>query len=287
MTWVYMLIIIALTTGIWPVGRWAMSNDGQGKVLGFWISITAALASGVFLLAQGALVWIPEVWLAGGLLGIAYSVGFCVLIMGSMKMGPMSVATPMNNLAMVWGVLYSIFWLHAATPNLGTFFGIASVCVAMFLLVVSGWKGMVLTGAPNRKWLAMVLGGSAFSGLSFMAQTYVGIRHPNHGLLFGFVGFLASAVILAPFMPGLFRRSARTRLAGVIIGSSTALTFPLVVAAIHRIGAVIVLPVTVAGPMILVLLLGHFVYGERLRRTAVIACIFGAISVAWLACHAG
>jgi hypothetical protein len=52
------------------------------------------------------------VWTAGALLAVAYSIGFWVLIMQCLKIGPAGPTVTVNNMAMVCGVLYGVLWLH-------------------------------------------------------------------------------------------------------------------------------------------------------------------------------
>jgi len=57
--------------------------------------------------------------------------------------------------------------------------------------------------------------------------------------------------------------------------------------AIRQVGAEVALPVTVATPILLVLIIGRVFYNEHLRPVAWLACILGMVSVALLAAGTG
>jgi len=279
-----MAVATCIGTIIWPIGRWAMQKDGQSALLGFWISITAATISATLLVVMGKAILIADVWLAGAALGFAYSVGFCILVIGCLKFGPMSLSMTLNNMAMLFGVLYSIAWLRPMVPNHWIVIGIGGVCVALILLGLGTRQNGQSVVGINRKWLMMILPGSALSGLSFISQTYVGTIQPAHSLLFLCSGFTVSLLILAPivFFGNGFEYRSRERIAGVLMGIGMVLNVPFVMWAIQAVGAALVLPVTVASPIILILIISHFVYRERLPPVEMAACLFGTLSVALL-----
>jgi drug/metabolite transporter (DMT)-like permease len=281
-----MAIIVCAGTLVWPVGRWAMQKDGKSEVFGFWISVAAAFSTGIILLVMRKPFFVPGVWVAGLWMGIAYSIGFCVLIMGALKVGPTSLTVTLNNMAMLFGVVYGTVWINRSIPGIPVVAGVIGVCLSLVMIGVSTSQKGAVTTVINRRWLAMVIPGSAFSGMSFITQTHVGMFYPRYSALFVFSGFTISALILLIFVlsrKGKLYRPPEFK-AGILIGSTTSLVVSLMLVLIHLIGAEIVLPVTVALPIIIMLLIGHYVYHERLSRYAVTGCIIGAISVALLAC---
>ena len=283
--WLLLVIIVAAATAIWPVGRWALSGDGKASVMGFWVSVVAAVIAWVDVLVRGEAVGVGPVWAVGALFGVAYSVGFILLIMRCLQIGPVGPTVTVNNMAMVCGVVYGIAWLGSGAASATTIAGVAGACAALVLIGVGRSKEGETGRAASGRWLAYVLMGGALSGLSFIAQTYIGTRQAEHGKLFVAAGFLVSALILAPAMlrEGGAIRGRREGIGGLLIGTINAVVLPLTVAAIGRLGAHIVLPVTVASPILLVLVIGRVFYGERLRRPVWIGCIIGSVSILLLA----
>jgi drug/metabolite transporter (DMT)-like permease len=146
-----------------------------------------------------------------------------------------------------------------------------------------GKRTRAADGAPvPRSWLPLVIAGGGFSGLSFITQTYIGeVQRPFR---FAFLMFasLGSALILLPFV--LKRRATRREvLAGVATGCMSALGLLLTLAAFAYLGSAIVLPFSVTTPVLLMLVIGHFVYREHLARPQLAGSLIGALAVLMLA----
>jgi len=265
-----------------------MRPDGRADVFGFWISVTAMIGSGLLNALMHKPFGILGVWGAGVAFGIAYSIGFCVLIMGALRVGPTGPTTTINNMALVCGVLYSILWLKPHIPNGIITAGMLGVAVSIVLFGVGG-SGSDSEGKLNRQWALMVIPGGLLSGVSFISQTHAGVLYPDNTYLYSFAGFAVSAAILITYTAvgkvNLFRR--REMIAGVSVGATMSVTVPLSILVISLVGAEIALPIMVATPIIIVLLLGHFVYEERLQRGTIAACVLGAVSVALLSYGSG
>ncbi|NLC59253.1 MAG: EamA family transporter [Armatimonadetes bacterium] len=283
--WLYLAAAVAGGVALWPLGRWAMQKDGQATILGFWISLTGGVLglSLVILLGRPLVVW--PVWGAGLAFGVAYAVGFCMLIMHCLKIGPAGPTVTINNMAMVCGVLYGALWLKPHPLHPSAVLGVAGTCVALLLLGKARPSQEVGTPGVNPRWLKLVMAGGAFSGLSFITQTHVGVLYVEHSFLFVSTGFFISALIL---LPGMLRARGsfghrRERTAGLGIGSVNALLGPVGLAAMHHVGAEVMLPVSLVTPIVVMLLVGHFAYRERLDRLGWAGSLAGLASVALLA----
>ncbi|MCB9768688.1 MAG: DMT family transporter [Candidatus Omnitrophica bacterium] len=277
-----LLLLVFISTAIWPVARWTLSKGGHVPAMGFSTSLVTFLCAAIGLLFVGPAESLNELWLPGILLGFAYSIGFIVLMMRSLQVGPSGPTATINNAAMICGVLYGLLWLEPRVPSWSALIGIAGVLLGLLSIGYGTWRG----GRVDPRWFPLVSGGGALSGLSFMTQTFVGLRNPEvSGLLtYLTIGFLTSALFLIPFLPPLNRliRMRRELIGGAIIGLANSLNLPLMLGAIHHLGEEIVLPVAVVTPMVLVMILGHFVYGERLTRTTWAGCLLVAGAVGLL-----
>jgi len=283
--WLLLLFIVAVATVLWPIGRWALAGDGKPAAMGFWVSVTTAAIAWGWVLAAGAPLRAGPVWIAGAFFGIAYSVGFILLIMRALQIGPAGPTVTVNNMAMICGVVSEILWLRPHLPSVATIAGITGVCAALVMIGVGRNKEDSGPHAASARWLMYVLAGGALSGVSFISQTYVGTTHTPHKRLFVAAGFLISALLLAPaaLRNGLRFRGRREPIGGLLIGVCNGVVLPLTLALIQRIGSHVVLPVTVAGPMLLMLVIGRVFYRERLRHVAWIACIVGGAAIALIA----
>jgi len=89
MSWLLLFTIVLLGTSIWPLGRWALKADGEPIVVGFWVSLTVAVACAVGAALTGDWRGAPAgVWVAAGLMSVAYAVGFWICVMRALQVGP-------------------------------------------------------------------------------------------------------------------------------------------------------------------------------------------------------
>lgn len=286
MSWIILCIIVLAATAIWPLGRWALKNNAEPGVVGFWVSLTVALACAVGTAATGDWRGAPAgVWLAGGAMSVAYSVGFWICIMRALQVGPAGPTATVNNMAMAAGVLYGLLFLTPGRATGWTWTGLAGVCTALVLLGLGKPAANGVHTTAGARWARLVAIGGAFSCLSFVIQTHVGTLYPAHKYVFGVAAFGMSALLLLPVMLRDRSRFARRRecAGGIALGVFNGVTLPLTMVTIRQLGAEVVLPITVATPILLVLVIGRVFYKEHLSVAAWVACVLGALAVAALA----
>jgi drug/metabolite transporter (DMT)-like permease len=286
MAWMLLIVIVLAATAIWPLGRWALKDNGEPGVVGFWVSLTVAVLCTVGSALTGDWRGAPAgVWVAAGLMSLAYAVGFWICIMRALQIGPAGPTATINNMAMVAGVLYGLLVLTPGRATAWTWAGLSGVCAALLLLGFGKPTENGVHRTTGARWVRLVAVGGAFSCLSFAIQTHVGTLYPTHKYVFGVAAYSLAALLLRPAMlrrPARFRLR-RARLGGVALGAVNAATLPLTLVTIRQLGADVVLPVTVATPILLVLAIGRIFYREHLSPTAWTACVLGALAVAALA----
>jgi drug/metabolite transporter (DMT)-like permease len=285
--WFCLTFVVVISTAIWPLGRWALAGGGNYRAFGFWTSLAAALSSFLALLQRGAAQNCGTVWLASGIMGLAYSVGFILLIMRCIQIGPIGPTVTINNSAMICGVLYGVLWLNPHVPNAYIICGGVASFAAMFILGMDGRSRDAKPDPRNREWSRLVMLGGMLSGVSFMTQTYVGVRHPglDPALFYCAAGFSASAVILLfPLLrTPMHLVRPRILLGGLALGLGNSMSIPSVLKSFETLGPEIVLPVTVISPMVCVLLLGRLAYRERLSRMTWVGCLVAIAALAAIA----
>lgn len=284
MGWIYLALVIVLSTVLWPVVRWTLARDGNPRVMGFWVSLIASAISLAVVLIRGVPLFVPSIWIAAATFSAAYAVGFIIFIMRCLQIGPSGPTVTINNLAMIFGVLYGVLWLDPHLPNLWIVVGTTGVLTALVMIGTRSDSASTCVHPAGREWLRLVMAGGALSGLSFMTQTYMGLRHPgfDNSMLFIGIGFGLSAVILFLTVvgePRILLRRQRELAGGIILGISSTVGLPLTILAFGKLGAEVVLPVSVTSPMVLVMVLGIVVYGERLSRLMWAGCLMAALSV--------
>jgi drug/metabolite transporter (DMT)-like permease len=286
MSWFLLIIIVLAATAIWPLGRWALKDNGEPVAVGFWVSLTIALVCVIGTAATGDWRGAPAgVWVAGAAMSVAYAVGFWICTMRALQIGPAGPTATINNMAMAAGVLYGLLVLTPGRATGWTWAGLAGVCAALLLLGLGKPAADGVHRTTGARWARLVTIGGAFSCLSFIVQAHVGTLYPVHKYLFGVAAFSMSALLLLPLMLRDRVRFARRRecVGGVSLGVVNGAILPLTMITIRQLGAEVVLPVTVATPILLVLMIGRLFYKEHLPTPAWIGCLIGALSVAALA----
>jgi drug/metabolite transporter (DMT)-like permease len=126
--------------------------------------------------------------------------------------------------------------------------------------------------------------GWVFSGISMGSQFLSSRYAPQAPFAFPlFMSLVALAILSAV---SLVKRNGRFRREEVIAGGLTGLMMifgiPATLILLTRMSAAIVFPVTVAGPAVLMLLVGHFIFKEHLSRTGWIASLLGVSGIVLL-----
>ena len=286
MGWIILCIVVLAGTLIWPVGRWALKDGAEPGVVGFWVSLTVAVACTAGTALTGDWRGAPAgVWLAGGAMSVAYAVGFWICIMRALQVGPAGPTATINNMALAAGVLYGLIVLTPGRATAWTWIGVVGVCAALVLLGLGKPAENDVRRETGARWAKLAAIGGAFSCLSFVIQAHIGTLYPTHKYVFGAVAYALAALFLLPPMlrrPDRFRLR-HERLGGIVLGVINAVSMPLTLMTIRSLGAEVTLPVTVATPTLLVLVIGRVFYKEHLSAAAWVGCVLGALAVAVLA----
>ena len=123
------------------------------------------------------------------------------------------------------------------------------------------------------------------AGLSMMFQSIAAGRLPDSPLaLVAVLSFVACAAVI-PMCARTSRPRARRYeiIPGVITGFVQVITGTAVFVGIARLGSQIVFPFIIATPIIIMLMVGHFVHKDKLGRLAWVACLLGALGLVLLA----
>ncbi len=68
-------------TLLWVISRWAMDRGANPRAYGLWIAVAGALCAGTLALATGESLGRPAVWGYGALIGVAYGIGYCWIVL--------------------------------------------------------------------------------------------------------------------------------------------------------------------------------------------------------------
>ena len=278
---VLLMLLVLNSTALWPLNRWAMMRQARTEYIG--IVLTAVLAAGAALASvlMGKPLMAPPAILFGSLAGIAYAVGFILIIFYCLKIGPSGPTVTINNMGLLWPVVLDLGLFRGGTAvPLLTRIGLAATLLALALM---GWgHGRNPGAAPvSRRWAMWAVIGWVFSGISMSSQFLSSRYAPRAPFAFPLFMSLVALAILAAV--ALVKRGGRFRREEVVAGGLTGLMMifgiPATLILLTRMSAAIVFPVTVAGPAVLMLLVGHFILKEHLSRTGWIASLLGVAGI--------
>ena len=296
MSFILIAIGIVVSVLIWPVNRWVNEHGGRPAVYGFWLCLTGAVFSGITVAVTGQSLAVPAIWLSGAAIGIAFAVGFCLVVMYCLRIGPAGPTVVMNNMGMVWPVLLGAFWPHPHSPNALMLAGVALVVLALIGFGLSrphrdatGNEKPVTEPHPQMKkasarWAFWAFVGFCLSGISQSSQLIGSTLAPSSSVGITFVYTSVATLVLTPIVIGEWRRARKAGRAmlnwretagGIGNGAMLAVSQVAVLTVLTMVGPELVFPFTVAAPMIVVLFIGQYLYHERLDRIGWMACILG------------
>lgn len=261
-----LLLLCASSVVIWPINRLVMKSESRMERYGMVISAATFLGSIIAaLITRQRLISYPAS-LFGVAMGVAYSVGFCLIIFYCLKIGPSGPTTAINNLGVVFPVLLSIAISIRTQPI--RFSSAAGIVLTFAALALMAFAGGAKAGGVTARWKAFVLVGWLFSGLSLSMQFLATWYDPGSSMAFTLAGYLTSFVVL--FSVSIWRRDLHVSrlefLCGGIYGVVQVLSAYMLFYVCRYIAGYIVFPLTLILPIAVMMLLGKFIYGEKVTH---------------------
>jgi len=283
---IYLIIIVLGGTLQWPVNRWAMRHHARPEVLGLCISVVAVAIGAVSVLMTRRNPFVTEVIVFGGIAGIAYSLGFCMVMFYCLKIGPVGPTVTLNNLGLLWPVVISLFFFAEVRLSVIMLFGLLATLLAV---VVMAWNrfgnGSITMRSNTTRWFVWALIGWGFSGVGLSCQFLFSHYQPESPFTFMVSMYGVSLILLTTI--SLIKRNRLFRkeemLAGSFNGIIMAIIIPLTLLVLTNMPAFLVFTFITAGPVVLMLLIGHFFLNERMNRAGWTASALGVIGIIALA----
>jgi drug/metabolite transporter (DMT)-like permease len=265
------------------VNRWVVNRGGRPEAFGLATALTAAAISIPLAISLGQSLADPTVWAVGATIGAAFAVGYFMVVMHCLRIGPTGPTAAVNNMGLVWPVVVGLLWPESRALGLGALGGLILVVLGLGLFGIGSSRSP--GGAElSRRWVGWVLLGWLLAGVSMTAQ-YVGtVLVPDRPVALAAAFYTVAVLVLA----GIAIRGRRFPLsrveirAGAVNGLISAAAIITTLLALRYARAEIVFPVTVAMPILLVLILSAVVYRERLSRLAWAACLAGGTGLVLL-----
>lgn len=268
-------------TLVWPIIRWAMHRGARPEAVGICVTAVAAPVGVLVALFTGQDLFLPVTLTLGAVGGITWALGFALIIFYCLKIGPAGPTVTINNLGLLWPVTIGMVWFsrgQALSP-----LALAGVISTVLALVLVGWNRSKKEGSARLtgEWAKWVLIGWLSAGINMSSQLLQSQYAPDHPFVYMAVFYGTALTIL--LVISLIKRNGRLRREEVIAGTSTGIMvaglLPLMEILLTRMSAAIVFPVAVAGPAALTLLMGHFMFRERLSAAGWAASMLGVTGI--------
>lgn len=285
-----LILGIAGATFFWVLNRWTVRHDGRPALYSFWLLLTGAVVGGVLAAGFGQSLLDPDVWRFGLIIGLCYA-GSLKLMLFCLQRGPSGPVVAVNNMGMVWPVTAAFLLPYPRRPPFLTVLGVLSVCIALILLGVARKSARNITegNSAGAGSSARSLGPAMFllwvvAGLSMMFQAIAGRRLPDNPLALVSVLSLVACGAVLPMCVRTSRPRVRRNevVPGIITGMVQVITGYAILVGTARLGAQIVFPFVIATPIIIMLMVGHFAYKDRLGRLGWAGCLLGAVGLVLL-----
>jgi drug/metabolite transporter (DMT)-like permease len=282
-SYAYLAAAVLASTLIWPINRAVMRSGGSARLFGFWIATSGALTAAPVAVVGGQVHPAAGLWILGAIIGTAYALGYCTIVMYCLRIGPTGPTVVLNNMGFVWASLAGALWLAPRPVTLNLALGLAGV-VGSLVLFGCGLRGDGSERVASARWFAWALAGWVLSGVSMTSQAVCAVWYPNapFGTVLAFSA--AAAALLAPFAPTERRAwiSRPETPAGIVGGAVNTVGVAATLAALRELPPQIVFPVAIAGPMVIVQVLAAVALGERPGALGWLACAVGAAGIALL-----
>ncbi len=282
---ILLVIPVILSTLIWPINRWVMFQGSRTDAYGFWISLSGALTAGILGQTLGQTYSGAALWWVGLEIAFAFSVGFCLIVNYCLKIGPTGPTVAANNMGLVGPVIVGLLWPSVRVFTLPIVIGLILVALALVGFGIGSTLSSANQKAVTSRWAVLVFFGWLLAALSMTGQYVGSVLVPRQPLTLVSVFFAFSTLILLPFVI-CYRRTWFNRnefFGGIIQGPCQTISIYVSLLALQRMGAQIVFPVTVLGPVMGVLALSAFVYKERLHPITWACCLSGVLGLVLLA----
>lgn len=279
MNYLLLAVVTAAIVALWPIMGNAMKGGARPTPFGFVLSVSGLICGLLVSLITGK----PVLHAASSLLGLAggigFAIGFCVLIFRALEIGPTGPTATLNNLALIWPIIISLLFFSQASVSPLVWLGL--VCT-LATLILMGWQKNEPGRQASQKWFFMSVGGFLLAGVNGTAQFLSAQWAPGNSMAFCNAMFALSLIVLG--LINLAKKQFTPHRIELISGIISGILFALVVIPLsiilqERMPTYIVLPVSQAGSLIIVVLIGKFFLKEHLSPAKWAACVTGVAAI--------
>jgi hypothetical protein len=275
-------VLVVASAAVWPLCRWSVRSGGSPVGTGIVLSAVSLAGGLVGSLATDSVVYEPAAFFYGALGGIAWAVGFVLLTLRCLAIGPIGPTAVVSALSFA-GTVVATMTVPFAPPATAALY--AGLGATLLSVIVAGAARMAVKSEGAGDWSRLAVAGWGFSALASGAQFLSGRFAP--GAPFGYLVAQALVALLLLAIVATSRSGTRPRLPDLVAGAGagvlTTVLAPLSASLLADLQAVAVYPVVVAAPAATVAVLGAAAYREKLTLWGWLATASGVAALALLA----
>lgn len=272
-----LIILVLLSTSIWPINKIILKHGSVPERLGMCISFFSAIFALIAVFIFHEKLYTPATFIFGAVMAIGYAIGFCIFILKSMEIGPSGPTVLFNNLGLLFPtVLGIIFFPEKNVFNYLLPIGLIMVIISMILTIKKDPNMPI-----SRKWALFVTLGWLGSGFSMGSQLFASHYEPKGSMSFCFWAYSISFALLL-ILNIIKRTKLPTKaeiLGGIFNGIAQILILFIIFSLLTKLPAALIYPVGIATPIFIMLIIGGLFLKEKLDKEKIIACIIGIIGI--------
>lgn len=273
-------LAVVLSTAIWPLNRWALSRGGSPAGIGIVLSVVGLAGGLVVARITHQPVYHPAAFFLGSLAGVAYAIGFVLLLLRCLERGPAGPVVAANGLALAAPVAASLLFPYAPVPPLPVLVGLGTAALALVLLTLLPLVRDRAGDARRARWRIMLVLGWLLTGLGGVAQLASARYAPQAAAATIISQYLMSLlVLLVAASAGAGWPKGPDLAAGVATGLVSAVVLPATFTALEAMPGALAYAIAAAGPAFLVVLLGRVVWKQRLTVWGWLGCAAGVAAI--------
>jgi len=283
--WLVAAVLVNLLP--WILNRRVVTGGVDQVKVGTILSFTVVAVSVLCLFLTGEQGFAPISIALGIVQGICFAIGYCVLILQALEIGPIALTTLFNNMGLLGPIVVGmLFFSEPVKSPLLTALGFVLVLTTMILTSLASGKKQTGDGHQvSRRWFVMVFLGWIFSSFSIAAQYVNSQVAPDCVYSYLIVAYGTATLILIAY--GLIRKNWKPSRAdckgGLVLGLAQTINMVVTFAVLARVPYIVYYPVSIASPIFCVMLLGHFLYKDKMDKTAWLSTVLGLAGIVLLA----
>lgn len=276
------IVGVSLSVCSWLINRSVAITEGNNKQFGFFGALVQLVAA-ITMLALEVEAFSLASLTIGIIGGFSVSVGYYLVMLLCFTMGPSGPVVLAHNLGMLWPITIELFLFGSEDGLYKTIVGIIAMVISLAMITVN-FNDFKTRNILNNRYIVFLFIGWASSGVYLTCANVAGRLLPNTSISFLLGTALAIAIVLGILIKikkqNYFIKTGWYK--NLIDGLIVTVSIPIVFFLLERVPGTTVFPILNGTPIIIITLLGNFLFKERLKINGWIAIVIGVWAIVLL-----